>query len=178
MPSKPIHRVALLIISLLIAPLAGAHTGVNHGMVGLADGFMHPVTGVDHFLVAIGAGFWMAGSGRHCVLCTMLFLAMFLAGMLLGVAALAFPSLGIQTILVFLLTLLVVAVAVARHDMFGYAFFGSLALYHGLVHIIEMPASSATGGGYALGLLLSTGVLLALGIILRQVVTTRKSYNI
>jgi urease accessory protein len=176
MPSKPIQQTVFLILSLLIAPLAGAHTGMNHGLAGLADGFMHPVTGVDHFLVAIGAGFWMAGSGRHCILCTMLFLGMFLAGILLGVAALAFPAMAIHTILVFLLTWLVVAVAIARQDLFGYTLFGSLALYQGLVHIMEM-SRPATLGGYAAGLLLATGLLLALGIILRQVMLARKYHN-
>ena len=170
------QAIVMTIITLLIAPLAQAHTGV-HAATGLADGFMHPVTGLDHFLVAIGAGFWMAGSGRHCVQCTLLFLMLFLAGILLGAVTLAFPSLGIQAILIFLLTMLVITVAIARQDLFGYAFFGSLALYHGLAHIIEIPPSAALAG-YALGLLLSTGLLLALGIILRQVMMARRPQHL
>lgn len=169
MPLKPIYRPLLMLISMVVAPLAAAHTGM-HETSGLADGFMHPVTGLDHILVAIGAGFWMAGSGRHCVQCTVLFLLLFLAGILLGTLALALPALEIHSAVVFLLTMLVIAVAIARRAMFGYAFFGGFALYHALVHIIELPQPAALGG-YALGLLLSTGMLLALGIILRQVLT-------
>jgi urease accessory protein len=172
MTLKPIYRPVLMLTSMVVAPLAAAHTGMQE-TGGLADGFMHPVTGFDHILVAIGAGFWMAGSGRHCVQCTVLFLLMFLAGILLGTLALALPDVGIQSVVVFLLTMLVIAVAIARQEMFGYAFFGGFALYHALVHIIEMPQPAALGG-YALGLLLSTGVLLALGIILRQVLLACK----
>lgn len=172
MPLKHLYSALLTLTALLVAPFAAAHTGMQ-ATSGLADGFMHPLTGPDHIVVAIGAGFWMAGSGRHCIKCTALFLLMFLAGILLGAVTLAYPNLGIQETLMFLLTMAVIAIAIARPVLFGYALFGSLALYHGLVHILEV-AQPAALGGYALGLLLSTGLLLAAGIILRQVMLARR----
>ena len=175
MQQRALQVIVMTIITLLIAPLAQAHTGM-HGSAGLADGVMHPVTGLDHLLVAIAAGFWSARSGKHCLQVIMLFLILLLAGMLLGVAGQVFPQLGVATILAFALPLLVIAVAIARQELFAYVLFGSFAVYHGVVHMLEMPAMASVTG-YATGLLLSTGFLLALGIILRQVIITRKPHH-
>lgn len=161
------------LVALVVSPLVLAHSGAGHE-AGLADGFMHPVTGLDHLLIAVVAGFWAARSGRHCVQFIMLFLMLMLSGIFLGVAGLVFPQLEIPAILAFLLPALVIAVAIARQKLFAYVLFGSFAVYQGAVHILEIP-SPAPVTGYAAGLLLSTCVLLATGIVLRQVVITRKS---
>ncbi|MDH3900744.1 MAG: HupE/UreJ family protein [Gammaproteobacteria bacterium] len=176
MQQRALQVIVMTIITLLIAPLAQAHTGI-HDTVGLADGFMHPVTGLDHLLVAIAAGFWSSRSGRHCLQVVMLFLILLLTGMLLGVTGLVFPQLELAAILIFVLPALVIAVAIARQELFAYVFFGSFAVYHGVVHMLEMP-SAASVTGYAAGLLFSTGLLLALGVIIRQVIITRKSHHI
>ena len=176
MQMRAFHTTVMTITGLLIAPLAQAHTGI-HSTVGLADGFMHPVTGLDHLLVAIAAGFWVAKSGRHCLQSVLLFLLLLLAGMLLGAAGVLFTQLEITTTLAFVLPAVVIAVAIARQDLFGYVLFGSFAFYHGVVHILEMP-SMASVTGYAAGLLLSTGLLLALGVILRQVINAHKHHSI
>jgi len=49
-----IHTTVLTLITLMIAPLVHAHTGhavVTHA-AGLVDGFIHPMTGLDHLLVS------------------------------------------------------------------------------------------------------------------------------
>jgi len=176
MQPKALHVTVMTFITLLIAPLAQAHTGM-HTTVGLVDGFMHPVTGLDHLLAATVAGFWVARSCGHCLQGILLFLLLLLAGMLLGVAGLVFTQLEITTTLAFVLPALVIAVAIARQDLFGYVLFGSLAFYHGAVHMLAMP-SVASVTGYAAGLLLSTGMLLALGVILRQVINAHKHHRI
>ncbi len=175
MQLRSLSTTLLALITLLVSPFALAHSGAGH-TAGLADGFMHPVTGLDHLLVVVAAGFWSARTGKHSLQVIMMFLFLLLAGMLLGVTGLVFPQLGVSTILTFLLTALVIAVAIARQEIFAYVFFGSFALYHGVVHMQEMP-SPVSATGYAVGLLLSTGVLLALGIILRQVIITRKPHH-
>jgi len=64
---QPRKILALLLAPfiLLVSPLVLAHSGGGH-VAGLADGFMHPVTGLDHLLIAIAAGFWAGRSGDHC----------------------------------------------------------------------------------------------------------------
>jgi urease accessory protein len=79
-------------------------------------------------------------------------------------------------LLALLLVVAVIAVAIARPEKFLYVFFGSFALYHGLAHIQEMPVQGIVAS-YIIGLLISTGLLLALGSLLRHVVITRKPHG-
>jgi urease accessory protein len=175
MQHRALKLIVMTIITLLIVPLAQAHTA-THGMAGLADGFMHPVTGLDHLLVAVTAGYWSSRYGKHCLQVVVMFLLLLLAGMLLGAAGLVFAQLDVVTILAFVLPVTVIAVAIARQDLFARVLFGSFAFYHGVVHMLEMPATTSAAG-YAAGLLFSTGLLLALGIILRQVIITRDPHH-
>jgi urease accessory protein len=174
MSSKAIYTCILTIITALLAPLAHAHTGMQ-AAAGLVEGFIHPLTGLDHLVVAIAAGYWAARAGDHGVRDMVLFLGLLLAGMILGLASLAFPELGLATLLAFLLMVAVIAVVIAMPEKFVYAFFGGFAVYHGLAHILEMPLQTMVAG-YVTGLLISTGLLLALGNLLRHVVITRKPH--
>ena len=174
MQLRPLSAVLLALITLLVSPFALAHSGAGH-TAGLADGFMHPVTGLDHLLIAIAAGFWAGRSGDHGVPDVVYFMALLLGGMLLGAVCLAYPQLQLSTILVVMLTVAFIAVSIAAPKHFAYIFFGVFAVYHGIVHMLEMPAP-VTAMGYMLGLLFSTGLMLMLGLILRQVVVTRKPH--
>jgi len=49
-------------------------------------------------------------------------------------------------------------------------------LADGFVHMLEIPALT-TVTGYMVGLSLSTGLLMMLGLILRQMVVTRKPHS-
>ena len=174
MSPKTIHTCILAFITLLLAPLAQAHTG-THAAPGLVEGFIHPLTGLDHILIAVAAGYWAARAGNHGMRDMTLFLGLQLAGILLGVVSLAFPELGIATLLAFTLAVAVIAVAIAMPEKFVYVFFGGFALYHGLAHILEMPHQTMVAA-YITGLLISTGLLLALGNLARHVVITRKPH--
>lgn len=168
MQKKQMFSALAILTGLLVSPLAAAHTGV-HLTEGLVDGFMHPVSGLDHLVVAIAAGFWAARCGNHGVRDMTFFLVLFAAGLLLGSANQLLPQLDTTTPLLFLMIVAVIAVAIAAPAFFMYAFFGSFALWHGMAHMLEMPAGVAHTS-FAAGLLLSTGVLLTLGLILRTVV--------
>lgn len=170
MPSRSLSAVLLALITLLVSPFVLAHSGAGHP-AGLADGFMHPVTGLDHLLIAVAAGFWAGRSGNHGAADVVYFLSLLLGGMLLGVVCLAYPQLQLSTVLVLILTVAFIAMSIAAPRYFAHVFFGAFAVYHGIVHMLEMPAP-VTAMGYMLGLFLSTGLLLMLGLILRQVVAT------
>jgi urease accessory protein len=159
---------------LLVSPLVLAHPGGGE-VAGLADGFMHPATGLDHLLIAIAAGVWAGRSGDHGVPDVMYFLLLLVAGILLGICCMQFPQLQLQTLLVVGLTVMFIALSIAAPRYFAYIFFGGFAVYHGIVHMLEMPAV-VTATGYIIGLILSTGMLLMVGLILRQVVETRKPH--
>jgi urease accessory protein len=104
------------------------------------------------------------------------FLALFAGGMLLGVACQIWPQLEVTSPLLFLLVVAVIAVAIASPSYFMHAFFGSIALWHGLAHMLEMPRDAALAG-FAVGLLVSTGVLMSLGLMLRGVIATRRPHD-
>jgi urease accessory protein len=175
MSKKAIFTSVLTLATLLLAPLAHAHPGTQVA-AGLLEGFIHPLTGLDHILIAVAAGFWAARAGDHGIRDMALFLGLLLAGMLFGLASLAFPALGLGTLLAFLLSAAVIAVIIAMPENFVYVFFGGFALYHGLAHMLEMPHQTMVAG-YMTGLLISTGLLLALGSLLRHVVITRKPHT-
>jgi urease accessory protein len=175
---RAIQTAVLMFIALLIAPIAIAHTG-HAGMphaVGLVDGFMHPLTGLEHLLITIGAGYWAARSGDHGMLGITSFLMMLLAGLLLGAVCRAYPGLGMDTLLALVLIVTVIAVAIALPEWFGLVLFGSLAFYHGIAHMLGMPVSASVAG-YGTGLLFATGLLLSLGTLLRHVMLTRKPHE-
>ena len=84
MQLKSLSVFLLSIITLLVSPFALAHTGGSH-VNGLADGFMHVATGLDHLLIIIAAGYWAGRSGNHGVSDLAFVLSMLQAGVLLGV---------------------------------------------------------------------------------------------
>lgn len=161
-------------VLLLVAPLASAHTGLHSGS-GLVDGFMHPASGIDHLLVTIVAGFWAARSGDHGLRDQAYFMTLLVLGILLGVAGTQLLHVDFASLLPFVLTALVIAVAIGSTDYFLHTLFGSLALYHGMQHMAGMPAGVPVAG-YALGLVLATGVLLLIGQMVRHVVLTRRPH--
>jgi len=173
---QPRKILALLLAPfiLLVSPLVLAHSGGGH-VAGLADGFMHPVTGLDHLLIAIAAGFWAGRSGDHGVPDVIYFLLLMLAGVLLGIISVQFPQLQLQTLLVVGMTVMFIALTIAAPHYFGYILFGGFAVCHGVLHMLQLPAAAAATG-YIIGLMLSTALLLMTGLVLRQVVATRKPH--
>jgi len=166
------------LIALVFSPLAYAHAGhagIPHG-AGLVDGFIHPLTGIEHLLVTIGAGYWAARSGNHGARDVLSLLGVVLAGMLGGFACVTYPGIGLESVAVLILIVAGVTVAIAAPQVFGYALFGSLLFYHGITHVLEMPAT-VTLVLYATGLMFATALLLSLGTLLRHVLLTRKPHE-
>jgi len=175
MQLRSLSWILLAPVILMLSPFALAHSGGAH-TAGLADGFVHPVTGLDHLLIAIAAGFWAGRRGDHGVAGVAYFLSVLLGGILLGSCCVLFPQLQLSTILVVLLTVVFIAASVAAPQYFAYIFFGGFAVYHGIVHMLEMPAPVAAMS-YVVGLIFSTWLLLMFGLILRQVVATLKPHT-
>lgn len=163
------------LIAMMLAPLAHAHTGGGH-TAGMVDGFIHPLTGIDHLLVTIAAGYWAARSGNHGTRDVLSFLGVVLAGILIGAACVAYPGLGLESMAVLILIAAGITVAIAAPQMFGYALFGSFLFYHGITHVLEMPVSASLVF-YTAGLMFASTLLLSLGTLLRHVVCCRKPHE-
>jgi urease accessory protein len=155
---------ALLALALVALPTAAfAHAG--HGdTAGLLSGFMHPVGGLDHVLamVAVGVLAFVLG-GRALFLVPLSFVAMMLAGFVLGASGINLPfvELGIA------LSSIVIGAAAAWGKPMPVAaamsLVGAFAVFHGHAHGAEMPANAA-GFEYALGFMLATAALHLAGI--------------
>lgn len=164
----------------LLPSLAAAHPGHYHPpgeddeFDALTAGFLHPLTGMDHLILAVAAGYlafsWKAGKARFACFT-------FIASLAIG----AWTGLGIQagTALEIALALTLIAA--------GAAFFGtrnlkpgffitavaSVGFIHGFAHASE-AAPGLARLEYSGGFIASTALLLGIGGLL-QSATTRFS---
>jgi len=157
-------RVLLSLV--LFAPsLLNAHTGAGPAD-GFSHGFAHPWGGWDHLLAMLAVGLWasqLGGRALWSVPCA--FVGVMALGGLLGMAQLALPGIELG-ILASVLVLGVLVAAAARLPLaVSASIVGIFALFHGLAHGLEMPAGSS-GAGYALGFVLATLLVHALGLAL------------
>jgi urease accessory protein len=165
-------RTGAVAIALLGLPgLAEAHTGVHPLLAdGLAAGFLHPFSGLDHLLAMVAVGLWAAslgGSARWAV--PSAFIAIMTLGAVGGVYGLALPAvetlIAVSVIVLGVMVALSVRVPVAA----AAAIVAVFGLFHGHAHGAEMPAM-AQPLQYGLGFVVATALLhgagLTLGIVL------------
>lgn len=155
----------------MIAPVVWAH--VFAGDAGPAAGFMHPLTGPDHFLAMFTVGVLSARIGGRAVWAVpAAFVTVMLAGGIVGMAGAALPGaeIGVAASVIVLGLLLALgertpmALALVAAGMFG--------LYHGYAHGREMPRVNAPAL-YALGFLVSTAGLHVMGALTGALVLCR-----
>jgi urease accessory protein len=160
-------RFAPMAALLLAVPaLAHAHPGhEGHDLTwDFNGGFAHPVSGWDHLLAMIAVGLWAAQlGGRARWLVPAAFVGVMTLGAVAGQAGLMFPGIeqGIAAS-VFVLGLLIAA-AVRLPVAAGMALVGVFAIFHGLAHGAEMPAT-AGGLSYGAGFVAATVLLHAAGV--------------
>jgi len=161
---------ALALMLLLAATPAYAHVGVGHTS-GFAAGALHPLTGVDHILAMVAVGLW-AGlrGGRALWLWPAAFVGSMIAGGALGMAGLPVPFVeqGIQGSL--LVLGLLVALSARPSLAIGCAVIALAGIFHGHAHGAEAP-ETASGLEYALGFVVATSTLHAIGVALTVLAT-------
>lgn len=158
---------ALATAGLVLAPgLAFAHTGVDGHTHGLAQGFLHPVSGLDHVLamVMVGVLAWRMGSAGMWPLPATFLVAMALGGAL-GMTGLALPAVEAMIALSVIVISLVVVFNGRIAPMAAIGLVGIFALFHGFAHGAELPAG-APALGYAAGFLAATALLHLSGLAL------------
>jgi urease accessory protein len=157
-------KFLIAVLAFVLTPVAAlAHTGIGDAS-GIAHGFMHPVSGMDHVLAMVSVGlFAYVLGGRALWLVPSAFVAMMAAGGALGIAGIAVPfvELGIG------LSIIVIGMAAAlcrkMPTAAAMALVGTFAVFHGVAHGAEMP-QDASGLAYALGFMLATALLHAAGV--------------
>lgn len=170
------RRLTLTAAALLTSPAtAFAHPG-HGGFAGFPQGFMHPLTGLDHILAMVMVGVLAArlarlpGRERALWLVPAAFVTLMALGGGLGMAGVGLPfvELGIGLSVVVLGA--AVALNVTLAPLAGMALVGFFALFHGYAHGAEMP-DTAAGLAYAGGFVAATIILHAAGIALGMALT-------
>jgi urease accessory protein len=164
-----IKRYALLPLLLVNSP-AVAHIGAEGGHSHFMAGFIHPVSGLDHFAAMIAVGLvasFMGGKARLAL--PSAFLLTMLAGGLLAMTKLvvipAFEAMILASVIGLGMALLSakrlpLTVAVAFSAMFGLA--------HGFAHGVEGVFTP----NYVLGFLLATSLLHGIGLAIGHLFST------
>jgi urease accessory protein len=158
------HLVGLLAVAVLVlASPAHAHI-IDAGGAGLAQGFSHPFTGLDHILAMVAVGIWAAQAGRPSlwVLPVAFPLAM-AGGGLLGVAGVPVPGVEAGIAASVLGLGLLIAFQAKPPLALSIALVGLFALFHGHSHGPELP-QAASPVLYGLGFIVATAILHAIGL--------------
>jgi urease accessory protein len=162
---------ALAVCLALYFPVAEAHTLGAQG-AGLAEGLSHPFAGWDHLLAMLAVGWWAALLGGRAVWWVpSAFVGVMAVAAGFGFSGMELPLLesGIAASLVVLGLLVTLAVRLSAWVCVGVV--GLMAVFHGFAHGLELP-QAANPGWYALGFVLSTLMLLGIGLTLG--LTTRR----
>lgn len=163
------NKMILVLVVLLVPQLASAHGGTG-------EGFLHPLTGLDHLLAMLAVGAWSAQiGGRAIYIVPSGFVGMMLLGAFIGLEQINLPysELGIALSIVLLGT----AIAFNRQAhifiaSMGVALFG---IFHGFAHGAELPQNTDKIP-YIVGFLLTTASLHAIGAF-ATLITLKKTYG-
>jgi urease accessory protein len=161
----PAFRGLLFSAALLLPSLAQAHP--NHGSAtGLASGFAHPLTGLDHLCAMIAVGLWAAQRGGRALWAVPLaFVSMMTLGAMGGTGGIHIPF-AEQGIAASVLILGILIAAALRLPLAArVTLVAMFALFHGYAHGAEMPAT-ASGFTYGIGFVAATALLHLFGITL------------
>ena len=159
---KKIVTAALALWCVTAGP-AFAHVGLGH-VAGFAQGFAHPLSGLDHIIAMVAVGFYAANlGGRNLWLVPLAFVATMIFGGVLGYSGVPLPLVegGIG------LSVVVMSVAVAAGvnlpTVAAMALVGLFALFHGHAHGSE-GVELTSFLPYAVGFIIATTLLHLAGI--------------
>lgn len=164
--SALLRSISFVMAGALLPCFAFAHTG--HAGIGEASGFMlgltHPASGLDHVCAMLAVGLWAAQMGGRSVWAVPLtFVSVMALGGALPMLGIGVPFVEQGIVLSVLLLGLLIAVSVRLPLWLSSFIVGLFALWHGHAHGSATPALSS-GIAYALGFMLATASLHAIGI--------------
>ena len=158
-------RRTLLAAALVLVPsLALAHPGLPGHVHDLANGFLHPLGGIDHVLAMVAVGLF-AGQlgGRALWLVPASFVGVMTAAGLAGTSGVSLPltEAGIAASIIVLGG--TIALRLSMPVAAAMALVGFFAIFHGYAHGLETP-ETASGLLYGLGFVAATAMLHGVGV--------------
>ncbi|MCA0871695.1 HupE/UreJ family protein [Seohaeicola saemankumensis] len=152
--------VALLAVA---ADPALAHTGEGYGG-GFVAGFSHPILGWDHVAAMVAVGLWGAFLGAPAIwILPVVFPLVMALGAVAGILGIPIPGIETGIALSAVVLGLMIVFAVKPPIWVAAVIVGAFAIFHGYAHGTELPAT-VNAFAYAVGFVISTGLLHLLGI--------------
>lgn len=163
-PSSLLQRALPLMLILLLPSLAQAHPGTPGHTHGFTNGFLHPLTGLDHICAMLAVGLWAAQRGGRALWAVPLaFVSVMALGGMFGMAGGALPLVETGIAASLLVLGILIAARVELPLAASISIVGLFALFHGCAHGAEMPAT-ASGLAYGIGFILATASLHLCGV--------------
>jgi urease accessory protein len=166
MPSYGQRAQLVGAFALVWAERAAAHVG--HGTMGggFLDGFLHPVTGLDHLVAMVAVGLWGAQLGAPALwLLPIAFPLVMAVGGFLGVIGVPLPGVDAGVALSGVVLGALVAFAARMPLWVAAAVVAAFGFLHGHAHGTAMPLSGAPAA-FGAGFVLATGMLHLCGVLL------------
>ncbi|MBB3312519.1 urease accessory protein [Rhizobium sp. BK196] len=161
---KSVFKSSVLALAAAALPVAAyAHTGVGEA-AGLAHGFSHPISGLDHILAMVMVGilaFQLGGRAVWAVPAT--FLLVMALGGAFGIAGINVPFVETGIALSVIVLGAIIALNIRASTSVAMGIVGLFAIFHGHAHGAEMP-ETATGVAYAAGFMIATALLHVAGL--------------
>lgn len=164
------QRVSTRMLFALVAiwaQSAAAHVG--HGTTGSGnffDGFLHPVTGLDHLVAMVAVGLWGAQLRAPAIwLLPITFPLVMAMGGFLGLIGLPLPGVGVGVAMSGVVLGVCVAAAARPPLWIPALIVGAFGLFHGHAHGTAMPMSGSPVA-FGAGFVVATGMLHLCGILI------------
>ncbi|WP_337263752.1 MULTISPECIES: HupE/UreJ family protein [unclassified Serratia (in: enterobacteria)] len=144
-----VKAVAVSVLA-LFPMLACAHVGNDggtHHVLSFTEGFIHPLTGMDHLVAMILVGVWSAMNTRKWWLAPLAFAGLLLAGALIGMAGVTVAATEYLVAASLLVVGVMVALRLKLSAVTGALIIGAFAIFHGLAHGAELSHSAAALSG-------------------------------
>jgi urease accessory protein len=155
----------LLVAAGLAAVPTPAFAHVTQGPIsGFEGGFLHPLTGLDHFLAMFAVGIWGAQMGGRSVwMLPVAFPLVMTVGGIVGIAGVALSHIELGIALSVLVLGLAIAIKWHPIEIIPLVLIALFALCHGYAHGAELPIA-ADPTAYAAGFVVATGLIHVCGI--------------
>lgn len=158
----PTVFLALAVVLITSHP-ALAHSGDGYGG-GFVAGFTHPILGWDHVAAMVAVGLWGAFLGSPAIwILPVVFPLVMALGAVAGILGILVPAIETGIALSAVVLGLMIAFAVKAPNWVAAVIVGAFAVFHGYAHGTELPGS-VSAFAYAVGFVISTGLLHLIGI--------------
>ena len=155
--------MATMLVVLSTSLPAFAHSTDGYGG-GFVAGFTHPILGWDHVAAMVAVGLWGAFLGAPSIwILPVVFPLVMALGAVAGIIGIPVPAVETGIALSAVVLGLMIVFAIKPPIWVAAAIVGAFAVFHGYAHGTELPAT-VNAFAYAVGFVISTGLLHMLGI--------------